>query len=349
MAPSFAGGQTAADLQPTHPPEAVRTTILTVFTNPSNADVSIKGPSDLIGRTPIDVPPLMTGIHSITVSGSGLSRTQGVIYLPPAGGLPFVVSEPPGVTPALLLRGLNFPGITQFMGSRAGRGYPFATAAVGAATMAIRGHVMYRDRLDEVGDFAADRARDERYGRNSWLIYSGVVWGLSAMDYWIRPRLSQAETTPARLTLGVPETTRFGALWRSILVPGAGQEYANHRTRSIVWLATVLGSGAAYVVTDYRVRRDETDQFWAQVNADSAGPSTQAQRNQELDQANRSLQASKDIRSGTAITTAVFYGLNLFDALVMYLNLEAPDKTKVSSISPILTPDGPGLAVQVRF
>jgi len=332
-----------------HPPEAVRTTILAIFTNPSNADVTIRGPSDLVGRTPLDVPPLMTGVHRIVVQGSGLARTQGVIYLPPAGGLPFVVSEEPGVSLPLVLRGLNFPGMADIMSGHESRGAVFATAAVGAGVMAIRHHIFYRHRLDEVGDYAADRANDERYARNVWLAYGGIVFGLSAMDYWIRPRVSLAETTPTRLTLDVPRATRAGALWRSMFVPGAGQEYGNHRTRSIVWLSAVLGSGAGYVVTDYRVRRDDTDLKFAQINLDNAGPSQVALAQQQLDQAQRSLQASRDIRTGFAIGTIAFYALNLFDASVMWLKLPEPDKPKVSSISPIMLPDGPGLAVTTRF
>ncbi len=347
IAPSLAQAQSGDTSS--RPPAPPTTSFLTIITEPGTSELSIHGSSDLRGRAPLDVPPLMSGIHKVMVQGPGISRTQGIIYLPQPGKLPFVVSESPGVSLPLILRGLNFPGVTQFMGGRPGRGFPFAAAAFGSGFMAVRGQLTYRDRLDEVGEFAADRARDERYGRNAWLIYAGVVWGLNAVDYWIRPRFAQAEATPTRLTLRVPVANRSGALWRSILVPGAGQEYANHRTRSIVWLATVLGSGAMYVVTDYRVRRDETDQYWAQVYADSAGPSEQALRNSQLDQANRSLSASKDIRTGAAIATMSFYALNLFDAMFMYVNLKDPEGTKVSSITPVVTPDGPGVAVHLRF
>jgi hypothetical protein len=291
----------------------------------------------------------MYGVHSIVVEGLGIARTQGEIFLPHEGGLPFVVSEPPGISMPLILRGLNLPGITNLRGNRTGRGVPLLTGALGAGTMAVRAHITYRARLDEVGDFAADRAEDERYARNAWLTYGAAVWGISAVDYWIRPRISLVETTPTRLTLGVPKATRVGAVWRSILVPGAGQEYGNHYTRSIVWLTSVLGAGAGYVVADYRVRRDETDLKWAQVNADSAGPSTAVQRQEELEQAQRSLNASKDIRTGFLIGIAAFHALNIADAMIMYITLPAPEKPKVSSISPIMLPDGPGIGATFRF
>ena len=217
--------------------------------------------------------------------------------------------------------------------------------------MAVRAQIFYRERLDEVGDFAADRAQDERYARNAWLTYGAAVWGLSALDYWIRPRLSLVETTSSRLTLGVPKVNRGGAVWRSILVPGAGQEFGNHRTRSIVWLSAVLVSGAGYVVADYKVRRDDTDLTWAQTNVDSAGPSTIVQRQRELDQAERSLDASKDIRTAFLIGIAGFHALNIVDAMIMYLSLprrtsprcprspRSCSPTAQASVSP-LTSDG---------
>jgi hypothetical protein len=330
--------------------EGQKASVLTVLTEPLNVQMTLSGTSRLTGPTPLDIPPNMVGVHKVLIAGqAGIARTQGSIFLPPSGGLPFVVSEEPGLSPALLLRGLNFPGIPDLMGGQIGRGMGFTTAALGAGVMAVRAHIFYRDRLDEVGPFAADRAEDERYGRNAWLTYGAAVWGMSALEYWIRPRFSLIETTTSRLTLGVPKVTRVGAMARSLFLPGAGQEYANHRTRGIVWLTAVLGSGAGYVVTDYRVRRDETDLKWAQINLDLAGPSTAVQRQAELGQAQRSLNASKDIRTGFLIGIVGFYALNVADATIMYLTLPAPEKPKVSSISPIMLPDGPGIGVSVQF
>lgn len=349
LLPTIAHGQSTTGGKPAVPSQPPPEPVLTIFTVPENAEVAIRGSSDLVGRTPIDVPPLMAGVHSIVVQGSGLSRTQGIIFIPPQGKLPFVISESPGVSWPLLLRGINYPGIPDFQAGRRGRGISLATGATFAGVMAVRAHLYYRDRLDEVGDYAADRAEDERYYRNSWVAYGAVVWGLSAVEYWIRPRIALVETTPTRLTLGVSKASRGGAMWRSILVPGAGQEYANHRTRAIVWLASVLGAGAGYVVADYRLRRDETDYKFAKINLDSAGPSEVALRQLQLEQASRSLDASKDIRHGFIVATATLYGLNLLDATIMYLRLVPPDKPRVSYIGPIMLPDGPGIALTLRL
>jgi hypothetical protein len=347
LTPTFALGQSDAVPKPM---EGQKASVLTVLTEPFNVQMTLSGTSKLTGPTPLDIPPNMVGVHKVLIPGqAGIARTQGSIYLPAPGALPFVVSEEPGISPVLILRGLNFPGIPDLMGGQIGRGLGFTTAAVGAGVMAVRAHVFYRQRLDEVGGFAADRAQDERYQRNAWLTYGAAVWGMSALEYWIRPRFSLIETTTSRLTLGVPKVTRVGAMSRSLFLPGAGQEYANHRTRGIVWLSAVLGAGAGYVVADYKVQRDETDLKWAQINLDDAGPSTVAQAQAELGQAERSLNASKDIRTAFLIGIVGFYALNVADATVMYLTLQAPEKPRVSSISPIMLPDGPGLGVSMKF
>jgi uncharacterized protein DUF5683 len=347
LTPSLAQGQA-----PPLSPQASKTSkpaALTIFTAPENATATLRGPGDLAGRTPLEVPPLMTGSFSIIVEGNGLSRTQGVIHLPPAGGLPFMVSEQPGVSLGLILRGINFPGVPNMAGGRLPRGVPLLTGALGAGIMAVRAHLYYRDRLDEVGEFAADRAQEEKNQRNDWIIYSAALWGMSAVDYWIRPRFSLNETTPTRLTLGVPRATRGGAIWRSILIPGAGQEFGNHRTRSVVWLSTVILSGAGYVVADYRYDRDVTDLKWAQIGVDNATPAELPTREAQLAQAQRSLDESKDIRRGAVVIGAAFYALNVFDTMIMRLKLEPPEKPKVSSIAPIMLPDGPGVGVTLLF
>lgn len=347
--PNLAFGQSSAGDTPFRATGTPEPSVLTIFTVPENAEITVQGEAGVVGRTPLDLPALMTGLHSIVVQSEGLARTQGVISVPPRGGLPFVASEPPGPSFLLLYRGLNFPGVPDLRSGRTGRGATLTAAGVSAVTLVVARQFRYRERLDEVGDYAADRARDERSYRNAWLIYGAATWGMSALDYWIRPRLSLIETTPTRLTVGVPRATRGGAVWRSILVPGAGQEFGNHRTRSVVWLGSVLMAGAGYVVSDYKVDRDETDYKFAQLNADSAGPSEQAQRNEELDQAERSLEASENIRQGFFIGIFALHAINIVDAMIMPLRLRGPDKPKVASIGPAWLQDGPGVVVSLRL
>jgi len=355
--PTPTGAQTSSQTPPPSS-ETPKPPILTLFTTPENAMLRLHGASDLAGVTPFDLPPTATGKYSVISQGPGFARTQGVIYLPPRGQLPFVISEPPGVTPLLILRGLNVPGVGDISCGHEYRGVALATAAAGGTFGAIRSQLFYRDRLDEQGEYAASRAENYRDARNAWLIYTGAVWGVSAIDYWIRPRFAMSETTPSRLTLAVPKVSRGGAVWRSLLVAGAGQEYAGHRTRSLVWLSAVLFSGAGYVVGDYQVNYGQTQVdaaeeqvAYALIEADSLGPSGSSalyDAQLQLQQAEGNLQASEDVRQGFLIAIIGFHLLSLIDASIMQITLPAPTGPKISAIVPI-RPDGPAVAVSLRF
>jgi len=362
MAPQMAAGQV-----PPSPPGATSTTstqpapgapaapttppILTIFTVPDNASVRLQGDTDINGHTPLDLPPTVTGQYSITITGAGFARTQGVIVLPPRGSaLPYVLSEPREGSTALFLRGLvNYPGVPDMISGRPSRGVTMAIGASAGLFMAGRAHLFYRDRLDEVGDFARDRAENERHQRNDWLAFTAAMWGMSAIDYWTRPRIDLSETTPIRLTLDVPKADRVGAVWRSLLVPGAGQEFGNHKTRSIVWLGATMLGGAGYVAANYLVDRGETEVKWTAIKADSAGPTERPKLLLQLEQQQRDLDASKNVRRGFVIATVAAYGLNIIDAMIMPLSPPEPKHAKVASLEPILEPGTTGLALNIRF
>jgi hypothetical protein len=302
-----------------------------------------------MGTTPLDLPATLEGRFSTVVQGSGLALTQGVIYVPPKGQVPYMLSEPPGVTPVLILRGLNAPGVNAISCGHAYRGVTFSLAAAGGAFGAIRSQIYYRQRLDEVGDYAASRAENYKDARNAWLIYTGAVWGLSAVDYWIRPRMRLSAATPLSMTLEVPNVTRTGAVWRSLLVPGAGQEYAGHRTRGVVWLAGLLASGAGWVIADYYVNYSATQLNGTIAQAETAGPSEIANAELQVQQAQRKLDSWQDTRYGWGLAMAGFEALSLIDAMVMHLSpLQPTQSAKFSAIVPI-TPDGPAVGVSMRF
>ena len=323
--------------------------ILTLFTVPRDADVVLKGRTDLAGRTPLDFPVTVEGKYSVRIRGAGYPPVHGVIYVPPRGQLAFVLSEPREGSLGLFMRGFNYPGVPQISSGRTSRGATLAAAASGGIFMAAKAHSDYRERLDEVGEFPEDRARDERRYRNGWLIFTGATWAMSALDYWTRPRFDLAETTPSRLTHDVPTISRVGAVWRSIVVPGGGQDFSNHRTRGTIWLASVIAAGAGYVVTDYRVNRDRTDVKWAQIAVDEAGPGSIDEKLLELEQQNRDLAASEDARRGFAIAGITLYSLNLLDSMIMPLGYNPPKRAKVASLEPIIDTRMAGMSVNVRF
>jgi hypothetical protein len=338
-----AGGTAAPTASsPTTPPT------LTIMTVPKNVRITLSGPPDLAGDTPLDLPPTVTGRFSVVSRSPGFARTQGVVYIPPRGQLPFLLSEKPGISTVLIFRGLNVPGVGDISCGHEYRGIALATAAAGGTFGAIRSQLFYRDRLDEVGDYAASRAENYKDARNSWLIYTGAVWGVSALDYWIRPRFGMAGTAPTSLTLEVPKVTRGSVVWRSLLVAGAGQEYAGHRTRALIWLSGLLGSGAGYVVANYQVDYGKTQVQFAQQQVDSAGPSEEQDAQLQLEQAQSNLQASYDLRHGFAWAMIGFQALSLFDAAIMQIALPAPAESKISATIPI-TPDGPAVLVSYHF
>ena len=336
-------GRTAPD------PRARAPGVLTLVTEPKSAFLSLSGSSGITGRTPLDLPASMIGRYKIVVQGVGFSRSEGSIYIPPKGALPFVASEPRGISPELILRGFNYPGLPDFTSGHRARGVALAAAGTSALVMAGASHLTYRKRLDDPGSFAFDRAMEARRFRDAWVVYGAAVVSASAFDYWIRSRIDLKEATPTRLTLDAPTVSRVGAVWRSLLLPGAGQEFANHRTRGAGWLGVILLTGAGVVVADNHVHQDQTDLNWAKADLSNAPPSEQARKQLEVDQARRNLQASDDIRRGFVIASVWLHVVNLVDAAVMPLTVPAATAPKSSSITPALGPGGAGVAVTLRF
>ena len=353
--PHAASGQTPGGSQPPKPaPPAANARArgpgpLTLVTEPKGALLSLSGSSGITGRAPIDVPASITGRYKIVAQGAGFSRAQGVIYIPPNGALPYVASEPQGISAGLILRGLNYPGVPDLTSGHPARGVALTVAGTSALTMAAVSHFTYRKRLDDVGNLALDRAQEAKRFRDAWVVYGAAVLGASAFDYWTRSRIGLKEVAPNRLTLDAPTVSRGGAIWRSLFLPGAGQEFANHRTRAAAWLGAALLTGAGIVVADNKVQQDATDLKWAKIDLSNAAPSEQAQKQLAVDQARRDLQASDDIRRGFATATISLHALSLLDAMIMPMTKAAAPVSKTSSIAPIFGPGAAGVAVSFRF
>lgn len=321
---------------------------LTVTTSPPNAWALLRGSSLVAGVTPLELPPSCRGRLSTIVQGEGLSRTQGVIYVSPAGGVPRLLSERPGPSMALLVRSLNYPGIPDISSAREPRGFAMAIAASGAAIAGARSQLLYGQRNGEDGGFAADRARDERRERNRWLGYGAAVWAASAVDYWIRPRLEMRSTSSTSLTLTVPTVSRAGVVYRSLLVPGAGHEYANHRLRGLFWLTATFASAAGFVVAEGAVDRKQTGYNWSRVAVDSAGPVERVALLHRAQKALSDLQSVQDLRNSFRTTTLAIYAASVLDALLVPITPVPAEHRKISASMP-LGPDRIGLALTYRY
>jgi hypothetical protein len=301
---------------------------------------------EICGRTPIDLPSAVEGRFSVVAEGSGVSRTQGVFRFPPRGAAPFSLSEPAGLSAGLLVRSLNFPGVPNVAAKRASRGWPMALAAAGALGLAARAHVRYRDELDKPGADAAIEIREERRVRNAWLIYGGSVWAMSAVDYWMRPRFSVYGATPARLSLGVPTIARGRVVARSMFVPGAGQTFANHRTRGALWLVAALAAGAGFTVGETTLARKRADLEESLLLA-GRNPGDPLPYLARAEAAREDIRSAKDLRRSFAYGALAVYAGNLMDALA--LSLKRPENASGPELSATFGPDGPGVALRVRY
>jgi hypothetical protein len=328
-------------------PAAARAGI-TLLAEPFGVRLQYRGGLAMDGRSPLELPAEATGRFSLVAEGEGISRTQGVFRVSTVGHAPEVLSEPPGMSAGLFVRSLNFPGFPSYTAKRENRGAVLILGGVGALFGAGRSHLRYRDRLDEFGDYAADRALDERRSRDNWVRFGAATWGVSALDYMIRPRFDVREASPGRLALIAPTTGRGGALWRSLLVPGAGQEFAGHRSRGTLWLGAVLAAGAGVVIANGSVDQAQTKVDWTTTLIDSAGPSERVVLQRELEVRKNDLQEAVDARRGTGIALVAIWIANVLDAAIMTVAEPAAVPPRVEASSPF-GPNGPGVTLRYRF
>ena len=347
LVPRVGSSQTASPSQAADP--ASTQTTLTALTQPTSTWLRFDGPSRIQGAAPLELPPTFQGRFSLVVEGNTVARTQGVLYVPPRGLPARLVSEPRGFSGGLVVRSLSYPGLPNITAKRPARGLILAAAATGGIVAAGLAHLEYRERLDEFGANSGDRALDKRIARNSWVKYAGATWAVSAVDYWIRPRLGLEESTPSRITLSVPTVSRSAILWRSALVPGAGQDYANHRARGAFWLGAALTAAAGFVVADGMVEEDQTEVDWAETLVDSAGPSELVVRLRDLELKRNDLQSSEDLRRGLRYATIGVYLAGLVDAFLVPTQGPATKESRVSASMAPLTPNGPTVQVNLRF
>ena len=347
FAPSIAVGQ---DTTPTTPAPLTKP-VLTVLTPTADTRLRLKSKAgDIRGLAPLDLPGSFEGKFNVTVTGPGVARTRGTIEVPSrSGSAVTLVSERRAPSLELLVRSASLPGFPDIVTGRSQRGLLLSVAAAGGLASAMRAHLMYRDRLSEFGDYAADRARDERLIRNDWARYAAATYVVSAVDYWLRPRLEIDEVAAGRVVISAPTVSRTAIVWRSMIVPGAGQEFANHQWRGAGWLGAALAAGAGFVVADGMVEHDQTRADWAEVAIDSAGPSERALRIREFERRRRDVQSSEDLRRGFRYALIGAYVANVIDALFVPAGSPATVGSKRVSTSAIVGPDGPQFAATVRF
>lgn len=341
-----AGGTPLASLAQQQAPERGTLTLLTA---PPAARIALHGVSNLSGPSPMDVPTGWWGRHSIRVGAPGFATGQFVLAIPSTGQAPYSLSEPPGASFGLLCRALNFPGLPDYSSGHRARGLVLGLAAVGGTFGAVRAERVHSRDLERSDVEAADRAEDNRIYRNRWIGYVGAVWAVSALDYAARARVHVLESTPSRVTLGIPRVTRGAMLWRSLLAPGAGQEFAGQRARGLGWLSATLASGAAFVIADFEHERDLSRLERGERDYAALDPTLKPAYLPSLVQLQKDADQSRKWRKGFLLATAGFYGLNLVDALTVPVSRDNGTGEPRFTLSAPVEPDRAALLLSYRF
>ena len=114
--------------------------------------------------------------------------------------------------------------------------------------------------------------------RDLWAAYLAVTWASASFEAWLTPRPTLHRHANGDYLLSMPRVTSWQAIWRSALVPGAGQRYLGRNTRANVTAFLTYGLTAGGLIAydallDARRDRDE-----AQRRYDQAVTTTQLER-----------------------------------------------------------------------
>jgi hypothetical protein len=301
---------------------------MTIVSNPAGAQVAIRGSSELMGTSPLELGPEWIGKYVVSLSAPGYASAEGAFYFPPRGNPPYELSG------NILLGSIHFPGVTALQSRRRERGIVLLAAGLGGLGAVVRDHLEYGSNKDKTDFTSQDRAEGFRYARDRWAIYTGAVWGMSAVDNVIRSRVKLLDASQTRLTIGAPKLNRSSVVWRSLLVPGAGQDYAAQRTRGFLWLGGTLLSGAAYLTAGESLHRIQTKLARADVLLAAAGPAEVADRQADVDHFTDLESRSSRLVDRLALTTLVIYVANVIDAGIVPLG-GGSSGDKVSLSAPV--------------
>ena len=319
----------------------------TILTTPPGALLTLDGGSEVSGISPLDIEPQWTGKYSVSVEAAGFATARGALYLPEVASSPTLRSEPPGLSPGLFLRSLNFPGVPALLSHHRARGVALLLTGGGGLIAVLRDQLEYRSKLKKTDAESQYSALNFRYARGRWELYTVSVWGLSALDYMIRSRIDLLEASPTRVRVSAPRLTRVGVMWRSVLVPGAGQDYANRQGRGLFWLGTTLLSGAGYFIADESHHRIVSKLFRARDLLATAGPGEVAARQADVDHFTSLEETSRQLIDGLAIGTLGLYVANVFDAGIVRIGGSTANR-KVSLSAPV-GPRRAAVALTYRF
>jgi hypothetical protein len=136
---------------------------------------------------------------------------------------------------------------------------------------------------------------------------------------------------------------------RSALVPGAGQSFANQRTRGIAWLSTALIAGSAYFVADESHHRLLTKLHRAELRLLTATPPEIPALQADVVHFTNKERSSHNLLSGLGLATAGIHAANIIDAGMLPLHSSESWKQSSTSISVPIQRGRAAIAITHRF
>jgi hypothetical protein len=132
-----------------------------------------------------------------------------------------------------------------------------------------------------------------------------------------------------------------------VLVPGAGQDYANRQGRGLFWLGTTLFSGAGYFIADESHHRIVSKLDRSRALLAVAGPGELADRQADVDHFTSLEERSSRLINRFAIATVGLYAANVLDAGIVRIGGSTANR-KVSLSAPV-NPRRAAVALTYRF
>jgi hypothetical protein len=223
----------------------------------------------------LDLDGLSDGRYDLILGGDRSRTTRNRLWVGPKGpelapwSGPTALLMPPGLADLLHRDVHGAVYLTAGLGSAAlwwklDRDADDAKAALADARerqLTATGADWTRARLDE-SRARADFADDDRM-RKIWLAYTGGLWLGSAAETWLlTPSATLSPGEEGEWVVHAAPRSRGAALWRSLLIPGAGQRFVGRDTRANFFLGSCLAATAASLIAQdafLTARRDVGD------------------------------------------------------------------------------------------
>jgi hypothetical protein len=304
--------------------------------------LSLRGDAKVSGVSPLRIPGPLTGDYWLTAEGRGFEKQRGRVSIRLDEEGSRIVGQG-AVSPAQnMRRAFLFPGYAQVGYSEHGRA--ILMGATGIASLVMVGFAQ-DDLWDETDEKEAvesqlasatnadDRARLQRdlreaeeeeslarSQRNLYLYSTAAVWGISLADAaFFSPRFDVSAANETGLSISMHKRTRPGAIARSLLFPGLGQQYNGQSTKAFFVAAGGILGTAIFLTQHEDVLQAESE--FDQVSVRAANTPLGEERDLLLEQAKlkaveRDSQARQ--RLWTLLGLGGFWGISLLDTALSF-------------------------------